>query len=309
MARLDLTAPLARGLTEAKSGRCKQEVLSLKIKNESVSRQLQLHSSEGKAVIATLCIAVAMNFPQVDPFACDFIPEPLPAWVDALPLRTDPRFVNDRGLGSPWTEKYPAVRVGLVTQAIPADSDLILKFMTPIGIRPKGQREVGEDAYISYELKENGFMRRLVVDKGSNTPSHFTLDVVSPSADGKQFLAWESKLRTLLGAPTFISRTELPRSRRAYQREVDAYEAIEVPVLDGHNYISMMWVWGVGKPSRFGWDDIKYNDDGLVTEGPTTTIILTYAEETTAVDRKTNRKEKRGRILQIWINPCGVMAG
>lgn len=309
MLRLDLTAPLAGGLTGVKSGQHSQGVLSLKTNHESVSKQFHSHSSEGKAVIGTLCVAVAMSFPQVDPFACDFIPEPLPAWVDALPLKADSAFVNDRRLGSPWNEKYPAIRVGLVTQAVPADSDLLLKFMTPIGIRPKGQREVGEDAYISYELKENGFMRRLVVDKGSNTPSHFTLDVVSPKADGKQFLAWESKLRTLFGAPTFISRTELPRSRRSYQREVDAYEALEVPVLEGHNYISMMWVWGVGKPSRFGWDDIKYSDDGLVSEGPTTTIILTYAEETTAVDRKSNRKEKRGRILQIWINPSGVMAG
>jgi hypothetical protein len=148
-----------------------------------------------------------------------------------------------------------------------------------------------------------------VVDKGSNTPSHFTLDVDSPKSDGRQFLAWESKLRNLLGTPTFISRTELPRTRRAYQREVDAYEAIEVPTLDGHNYVSMMWVWGVGNLTRFGWDDIKYDDKGLVSEGPTTTVILTYAEGTTAVDRKTNRKEKCGRILQIWINPSGVMVG
>lgn len=246
---------------------------------------------------------------QVDPFACDYIPEPLPAWVDALSLKTEPAFVNNRNLGATWNVKYPSIRVGEITQAITADSNLVLKFMTPIGTRPTGERELGEDAYISYTLKENGFLRRLVVDKGSNTPSHFTLDVVSPKSDGRQFLAWESKLRNLLGAPTFISRTELPRTRRAYHREADAYEAIEVPTLDGHNYVSMIWVWGVGKPPRFGWDDIKYDDQGLVSEGPTTTVILTYAEETTAVDRKTNRKEKRGRIVQIWINPSGVMAG
>jgi hypothetical protein len=83
-------------------------------------------------VILALAAIALIPPPQVDPFACDYVPEPLPAWVDALSLKSDPTFVNDRNLRAPWKEKYPSIRVGDITQAISADSNLVLKFMTPV---------------------------------------------------------------------------------------------------------------------------------------------------------------------------------
>ena len=255
------------------------------------------------AFVASVCIC------QIDQFNCDYLPEPLPAWVDSLDLKTNPQFINERKLGQPWNDPRPHIRIGDLTLSIPQDSSLKIGFMKAIGTQPAGVRNVQEDEYITYDLKTNGFRRYLALFKGTNHPAYYTIKVESPKAEPTQFKAWQQKLTNALGLPTLVSRTELPKTLRKYEREVEAYSAIEDPATDGQNYISLMWVWGVGKPSRFTWEDVKHDESGQMIEGPTTTVILTYAEESTAVDRKTKKRAKQPRALRLIVNPTGIMAG
>lgn len=242
-------------------------------------------------------------------FDIDYIPEPLPAWVDAHLLEQDRRFVNRRGLAGELSKERPTLRIGDITAAIPADADLRLGYERAIGLSPAGKKILDEsDPRVSFELVQNGFKRTLIVDKGSNRPDLYLLDVVSPRADGKQFLAWEAKLTKLFGKPTGIMRTELPRKQQQFQRESEYYSAIEDHTLKGANHLSFAWIWAVGDPKTLRSEDIDYNDRGEQVAGPTYAVLLTYAEGSTAVDRKTGRRTRLPRILRLWINPRGFWA-
>lgn len=245
---------------------------------------------------------------DLDSWNHDYIPNPLPEWVDALSMSQDYTFVNSRAVSSVWKELSPSARVGEFTMAIPSDKELFLGQFKPIGQRPKGVREVLPDGGAVYTLTENGFRREVSVDLGDNSISWMMIEQISSNQDGKQFLAWKDKFTGMWGEPTAIFRDEKPKERVSHNSIDDnPFEAIAHPRLWGQNHISMAWVWGHGKPTGFRWGDL--GESMLHDQGLTFLVLLVYAEESTAIDRSSGRTKVLRRFTQLWINPYGEMAG
>lgn len=241
----------------------------------------------------------------------DYLPATLPEWADSVSLEAGEDYVNERpNFPDRLRQTRPRIKVSELVGGFQEDADLI-PGAEDIHRRPAGVKFVGEDD-TDFTLKRNGLVRSASWAPQNWLTSYLIVAEPKPG-DGRLFAAWLTKLRAVLGKPSFAVKHEFVRERTSYVSQESTNDVVWFA--DDASQIAFAWVWGVRdatarvKDSRELWN---WTDDS--EPGPhhkqTYSITLIYTAPTVHYkDVKDRKGERFPARISFNINPFGTLAG